>query len=103
MRRAIKQKKCYSLLIIEAASPSIANVIIRSGLIVESKLKECKRYKSEVRLTQYFQCYHYGHIGKTCNQVQSCGFCLKLHATDKCPNKESEKNKCAVCRENHPV
>ena len=54
MRRVIKQKKCYSSLIIEAASPSIANIIIRSELIVESKLKKCKRYKSEVRLTQCF-------------------------------------------------
>ena len=101
MRRAIEQKKCYSSLIIEAASPSIANVIIRSGLIVESKLKECKRYKSEIRLTQCFQCYHYGHIEKACNWVQLCGFCLKLYTTDRCSNKELEKNKCAVCRGNH--
>ena len=54
MRRVIKQKKCYSLLIIEAVNSSIANIIICSGLIIESKLKEYKRYKSEIRLTQYF-------------------------------------------------
>ena len=67
MRRVIKQKKCYSSLIIKAVSSNIANVIICSELIIESKLKECKRYKSEIRLTQYFQCYHYSHIEKACN------------------------------------
>ena len=51
MRRVIKQKKCYNLLIIEAVSSSIANVIIQSELIIKSKLKKCKKYKSEVRLT----------------------------------------------------
>ena len=67
MRRVIKQKKCYSSLIIEAASPSIVNIIIHSKLIVESKLKECKRYKSEIRLIQCFQYYHYDYIKKACN------------------------------------
>ena len=103
MRRAIKQKKCYSLLIIEAASPSIVNAIICSGLIIESKLKKCKRYKSEIKLIQYFQCYHYDHIEKAYNWVQLCSFCLKLYTTDGCLNKKSEKNKCTVCRENHSV
>ena len=101
MRRVIKQKKCYSSLIIKVTSSSIANIIIHSGLIIESKLKKCKRYKSEIRLTQCFQCYHYDHIEKACNQAQLCNFCLKLYVTDRCLNKELKKNKCAVCRENH--
>ena len=103
MRRVIKQKKCYSLLIIKAVSPSIANMIICSELIIESKLKECKRYKSEIRLTQYFQCYHYDHIEKVCNWAQLCSFCLKLHITDKYLNKKLKKNKCTVCRGNYSV
>ena len=101
MRRVIKQKKCYSLFIIEAANPSIVNVIICSELIVESKLKECKRYKSEIKLIQCFQCYHYDYIEKACNWIQLCSFCLKLYITDRCLNKKLKKNKCAVYRGNY--
>ena len=54
MRRVIKQKKYYSLLIIKAVSSSIVNIIIHLELIIESKLKKYKRYKSEIRLIQYF-------------------------------------------------
>jgi hypothetical protein len=54
MRKAVEQKKRYSSLIIETSSPATANAIIQSGLIVDSELKECERFKVEAKLTQCF-------------------------------------------------
>ena len=103
MKKAITQKKRYSSLIVETASPHIANAIIQGGLIIEGELKECEKYKSNERMTQCFKCYHYGHVGKACNRPQSCGFCSGPHVTDSCPDKDPKNNKCATCKGNHPA
>lgn len=100
-KKAIREEKRYSSLIIDTASPDIANAVIQSGLLVEGELKTCERYKREAKITQCLQCHHYGHIGKACNRPQSCGTCAQPHVTAACPTKTMSQHKCTVCGGRH--
>ena len=100
-QQIIKEKKSYSSLILETASPETANRIISQGLIHEGEIKTCVRYLAEGRVTRCFNCQKYGHIARRCKNPTACAECAGNHTADRCTIGPEAKRKCPTCKENH--
>lgn len=96
--RAIRLRKSHSTLHLEVESPAMANRLITEGLINDYEWKWCQRAERVGRLTQCFQCYKYGHIGRHCKEKNVCGRCAGAHTTKIC-DKEAGVKACAACGE----
>ena len=98
--RAIKEKKAYSSLHIEVETPAMANRLINEGFLVDHEIKNCEKFAKSCKLTQCFNCYKYGHIGKRCRNPTACGHCAGGHPTNECnPETTGRQKRCACCDE----
>lgn len=102
-RRAVKQGKPVSHLIVDVATPAQANLLIDDGLLFHSELKDCELYHGDCRLTQCFNCQKYGHTAKVCRETQKCGACAAPgHGDRECALKSnSSAHRCANCNLGH--
>lgn len=82
---AIRSKKLRSSLMIEVATPAMANRLVRAGLIDECTMRNCELFFKECRMTQCFNCQQYGHIANRCNNPTKCGHCARGHRSLECP------------------
>lgn len=95
---AVKMKKSHSSLIIEVATPEMGNRLLSEGLVEGYDMKTCTLFHKECRMTQCFNCQHYGHVGRVCRNPARCGHCAKMHNTNDCPTKDMANSRwCAVC------
>ena len=98
--RAIKEKKTYSSLHVEVETPAMANRLITEGFLVDHEIKNCEKFVKSCKLTQCFNCYKYGHIGKRCRNPTACGLCAGGHSTNECnPETIGKHKRCACCEE----
>ena len=104
-RRAIKQNKAVSHLIVDVATPEQANILIDEGLLFQAELKECELYHGDCRLTQCYNCQKYGHLAKFCRSTTKCGYCAAIgHDDHHCSLRNApDKARCANCSLMHPA
>ena len=82
--KAIREKKLYSTLRLEVATPTMANRLITEGLLVDYEIKHCEKLSKGNKLMQCFNCYKYGHKSRYCKLPTRCGRCAGEHLTDEC-------------------
>ncbi len=104
-RKAVKQGKAVTCLIVDVASPEQANTLIDEGLLFQSELKQCELYHGDCRLTQCFNCQKYGHTAKVCRASRKCGLCAAPgHGDHDCGfRQDPSKHRCANCGKGHPA
>ena len=95
--RAIRERKIYSTLHIEAATAAMANWLITEGLIEDYEIKDCERFTRGCTITQCFRCQKYGHVEKSCRNSVACGHCAGLHQSRECDETTKRHRRCAVC------
>lgn len=96
-------EKKFSSLIVEVAKPEEANRLIDEGIVVEDVLLFCGSWIRNAAPQQCFNCYGYGHIGRTCKNMPRCGFCARGHRTQDHGENQAHSEKCAVCEGGHPA
>lgn len=92
-----------SSLIVEFETPEDANRVIREGLIVGGRRRECELYDRRCKIRQCYRCQRYGHIGTQCIEEVACGFCAEAHDTRDCLKKGNARScpRCALCNGSH--
>lgn len=95
--------KSESSLIVEFETPEDANRVIREGLIIGGRRRECELYDRRCKIRQCYRCQRYGHIGTQCIEEVACGFCAEAHDTRECPKKGDAMScpRCALCNGSH--
>lgn len=93
--RAIKEKRSYSSLRIKVETAATANKLITEDLLEDYKMKRCKRFTEDCKITQCFNCQQYGHIAKVCYNITKCGHCAGSHTNYDCTTKS--KQCCTNC------
>jgi len=84
------------VVIVEFASPWMANAALDFGLVIGSEVFNCGVYNKACKPTQCIKCHRFGHIALQCTtKEESCGHCAGTHATDKCDDKGAVK--CCIC------
>ena len=74
-RKTLKAGKRLAALHIRVAEPEQANMLIDTGLLLDSELHDCELFDGSCYITQCFKCYQYNHTAKHCRSVPRCGFC----------------------------
>lgn len=82
------------------AEPDQANLLIDTGLLLDSELHDCELFDGSCYITQCFKCYQYNHTAKHCRSVARCGFCDAAgHSSQDCNKKEDRTAfYCIPCR-----
>jgi hypothetical protein len=60
-RRTLKSGKRLAALHIGVAEPEQANLLIDTGLFIDSELHDCELFDGSCYITQCFKCYQYSH------------------------------------------
>lgn len=99
-RRTVKSGKRLAALHIGVAEPDQANLLIDTGLLMDSELHDCELFDGSCYITQCFRCYQYNHTAKHCRSVARCGFCGAAgHSSQDCGKKEDRTAfHCIPCR-----
>jgi hypothetical protein len=99
-RKTLKSGKRLAALHIGIAEPDQANLLIDTGLLLDSELHDCELFDGSCYITQCFKCYQYNHTVKHCRSVARCGFCGAAgHSSQDC-NKKDDRTAfhCIPCR-----
>ena len=104
-KKALRQGKTATCLIVDVATPEQANTLIDEGLLFHSELKECELYHGDCRVTQCYNCQKYGHTARVCRSQKKCGLCAAPGHDDKACNfrNDTTKHRCVNCNLNHPA
>jgi hypothetical protein len=99
-RKTLKYGKRIAALHIGIAEPDQANLLIDTGLLLDSELHDCELFDGSCYITQCFKCYQYNHTVKHCKGVGRCGFCGSAgHSSQDCNKKDdSTAFHCIPCR-----
>src|SRR6266487_3200685 len=62
-------------LIVDMTSSAQINLLISKSLLFHSKLKNCKLFHEDCRITQCFNCYEYRHVVRVCWKEKKCDMC----------------------------
>jgi hypothetical protein len=102
-RHVLRQKKAWSALLIDIASPQGGNNLIEEGLVLDGELKDVELFDALCLVTRCYNCQGYGHSARFCRRPQRCGHCAAPgHDTGACPVKgQKAKRRCANCQLEH--
>ena len=75
------EKKRYSSLILDVATPEMADTLIRNGLINNNEAKIVERLDQSASLIQCYRCQEYGHMSTTYRNGIQCAECNQAHDT----------------------
>jgi hypothetical protein len=88
-QRTLKSGKRLAALHVGVAEPEQANLLIDTGLLLDSELHDCELFDGSCHVTQCFKCYQYGHTAKHCRGIARCGFCGSAsHSSPDCDRKD---------------
>jgi hypothetical protein len=97
-------------LLIEVHEPADATRLCKAGTLWEARYYHTEPYCADLKPTQCFRCYEYGHRAKFCTKKARCGRCAgAAHAEgrqgeEQCPLKETPtSHKCINCKGAHPA
>ena len=99
-QRTLKSGKRLAALHIGVAEPEQANLLIDTGLLLDSELHDCELFDGSCYITQCFKCYQYNHTAKHCRSIARCGFCGSAsHSSQDCDKKDDRAAfYCVPCR-----
>jgi hypothetical protein len=99
-KKTLKYGKRIAALHIGIAEPDQANLLIDTGLLLDSELHDCELFDGSCYITQCFKCYQYNHTVKHCRNVGRCGFCGSAgHSSQDCNKKDDHAAfHCIPCR-----
>src|SRR3981081_2945887 len=99
-RKTLKAGKRLAALHIRVAEPKQANMLIDTGLLLDSELHDYELFDGSCYITQCFKCYQYNHTAKHCRSVPRCGFCGTAgHSSQDCGKKDDcTAFHCIPCR-----
>jgi hypothetical protein len=102
-RHVLRQKKAWSALLIDIATPHGGNNLIEEGLVLDGELKDVELFDALCLVTRCYNCQGYGHSARFCRRPQRCGHCAAPgHDTGACPAKgQKAKRRCANCQLEH--
>jgi hypothetical protein len=102
-RHVLRQKKAWSALLIDIATPQGGNNLIEEGLVLDGELKDVELFDALCLVTRCYNCQGYGHSARFCRRPQRCGHCAAPgHDTGACPVKgQKAKRRCANCQLEH--
>ena len=95
-RKNVEELPKFSSVIVEVASAEQADRILNEGLLEGLEIKKCERFAKELRSTQCFNCYGFGHLARACRSTAKCGRCGEGHQSHACKSTE-EHLKCGNC------
>src|SRR6266496_544553 len=90
-------------LIVDMMSLTQINLLISENLLFHNKLKNCKLFHEDCRITQCFNCYEYRHVIRICQKEKKCSMCAALNHDDQmCSFQDiSARHRCINCNQNH--
>jgi hypothetical protein len=95
----------YAALILHVDDPAFAKRLCESGLIWDYRVYVCEPYEPSLRITQCYNCWGYGHIGRYCGRKTRCCHCASAGhegGEKDCPAREKEATKrCVNCSGQH--
>ena len=97
-KKVIESNKLHSSLIIEVASEEMANRLINGGIIEFYGEHDCEYFEKGCRVLQYFNCFRFGHVARSCKNKPFCYKCGGTHTPDKC-EAQPERMCCASCKD----
>jgi hypothetical protein len=96
--KVVNENKTFSSLILELGSPEEGNRAISRGLLVGPEVKTCELFQPGRNVLLCFNCYKFGHTGKTCRHQTRCGHCAGQHSTQECTKQNNLAAKaCSNC------
>lgn len=99
-RRTQNQRTAH--LIINCATPEVANVAINSGLHILGRQLEARKLRPDPRRCLKCQELTNDHIAASCSSLHNvCGNCSEHHRTAQCPHPDQTHYKCANCQGLH--
>ena len=87
--RAIKENRPYLSLHIKVETAAMANRLITEGLLENYKMKCCKRFAGDCKVTQCFNCQQYSHILKACRNATKYSHCAGSYSSHDCSTKSN--------------
>ena len=96
-QKIIEAKKTFFSLIIEIDFSKTTNRFIKKNIVENHKLKICKYFNKENKLTQYFNCQQYKYINKVCKNVIKYDYYAENYFFSVCDKKRKH---CVVCKLN---
>lgn len=96
---ANRTRKRYSSLVVSAATPEMADEMIRKGVVDTSQgMRLVEKYDQSASSIQCYRCQGYGHMATTCGGKICCAECRQAHDTrDHEVAAPKAKKACAVC------
>lgn len=85
-----------SFLLVDFATPEVANEVIKQGFTWIGVTHHCVRYISEARMRSCDNCLAYGHKEKQCNVKPRCYKCGASHSSSLCSSKQLTCPTCSV-------
>ena len=82
------------VVMVNFASPAIANLAIVRGLIINGRNYRCLKHVWTAVLRQCSNCQGFGHTTHSCDALTLCGYCSGRHPLSAC---KAEIPKCANC------
>ena len=101
-----KEGKKTNAIVVKLKDPKVANGLLMTRTTIQGgQPKKIQQYNQECIITQYFKCYYYGHLSKTCKAREVCGYCSsKEHNTkDHLDPKIKSAIKCVLYKGKHTV
>ena len=91
--------KAHSSLMLELATPEMANRVCAEGLIENYVIQDCETYDRRCRILQCFKCQQYGHMAFRCQRPTRCGHCGgDHHSKDHETINSAAEERCTVCQ-----
>src|SRR5215471_16635963 len=97
--RVLKKSKLNIYFIVNVISLSQINLLIGKDLLFYNKLKNCKLFHENYRVTQYFNCYEYSHIIRLCQKEKKCSiYAASDHDDQMCSLQDiPARHRCVNC------
>ena len=83
---------------LEFDTPELANEVIRKGLNWDGRPHSVKRYVTQSKIVQCFNCQSYGRTGNRCLSTTKCAKCADHHDTISCT---ATHRRGAACQGTH--
>ena len=100
LRRKPNSAPTHSIIVF-ASDAQAADQCIDVGIVINYERKEVDRYMPQLRITQCYNCYGYGHRASQCRCHRKCGKCGEEdHAINDCTKEQA---KCMHCDGSHPA
>lgn len=87
----------FATAVLHLSSAEAAMALCSNGVIWEAQIFDCSPYNADLKITQCFRCYAFGHIQTYCARAARCGGCGSAahgdggkQGEEQCPQKQGD-------------